>query len=341
MEAGGGTGPDHLTHLDRLIQNPEKYHLFNALRIIEAAYPEQPRYGNSARPRDDVIRLGQQPDLAFPPATLVRVERPRAGRPGRLVNRFFGLFGPHGPLPLHFTEYARDRVRNRRDPTLVAFADMLIHRVMGLFYRAWVSAEPAPSLDRPQDDPVAQKVAAIAGYAGAALERRDRMPDVAKRHFAGHLGAGARSAYGLSALLEEFFEVPVRVEEFIGSWLTMEPSDQWQLGAPIGLGHGTGLGQKVWSRSSKFRLVIGPLTLTDYRRLLPGTGSLERLRDIVRNYVGDTMDWDVNLILLSEQVPPAILGETASLGQSMWCGPRDPKAGDANELYLNPNYRAA
>jgi len=341
MEAGGGPGPDHLTHLDRLAKTPEKYHIFNALRIIEAAHPEHPRYGRSARPRQDMIRLGQVPELAFPPATVVALDKPARGKPGRLINRFFGLFGPHGPLPLHLTEYARDRVRNRRDPTLVAFADMLTHRVMGLFYRAWASAEPAPSFDRPEDDTVAAKVAAISGYAGKSMATRDRMPDVAKRHFAGHLGAGARSAHGLSALLAEFFEVPVEVEEFVGSWLELEASDQWAMGRAVGLGHGTGLGAKVWSRNAKFRLVIGPLSLTDYRRLMPGTGSLERLRDIVRNYVGDTMDWDVNLILRAEDVPPAILGETASLGQSMWTGPRDPEAGDAAELFLNPNHRAA
>jgi type VI secretion system protein ImpH len=341
METGRGPGPDHLTHFEKLVQQPEKYHLFSALRILEAENADRPRFGRSARPREDRMRLCQQPELAFPPATVFKVEPPTAHRRGRLINRFFGLFGPHGPLPIHLTEFARDRLRNRRDPTLVAFADMLTHRVMGLFYRAWVSAEPAPSFDRPEDDPISDKVAAIAGYSGKSLAERDRMPDVAKRHFAGHLGAGARSAHGLSCLLEEFFEVPVEVEEFVGTWLRLEPEDQWAMGMQIGLGHGTGLGEQVWTRNGKFRLKIGPVSLNDYRRLLPGTGSLERLRDIVRNYVGDTVEWDVNLILKKDEVPPAIIGETATLGHAMWCGSRPEDAGDANELYLNPNTRAA
>src|SRR5690606_2649299 len=109
--------------------------------------------------------------------------------PARLVNRAFGLFGTQGPLPLHLTEYARDRLRNHRDPSFVAFANMLTHRLMSLFYRAWAAGQPAPSFDRDGNDPVERRVAAIAGYQGEALRRRDAMPDLAKRHFAGHLAS--------------------------------------------------------------------------------------------------------------------------------------------------------
>ncbi len=57
----------------------------------------------------------------FAPATLAAWEPGEDGRPARLLVHFFGLFGPDGPLPLHLTEYARDRRRNDRDPTLPAF----------------------------------------------------------------------------------------------------------------------------------------------------------------------------------------------------------------------------
>ncbi|MEL6236605.1 MAG: type VI secretion system baseplate subunit TssG, partial [Pseudomonadota bacterium] len=143
-----------LTHLDALAANPRAYHLFQALRIVEAAHMDRPRLGRSRRPVQDAVRIGQQVELAFPPVTISAFEPggaaprelpgetppeerdvetdasaddtkgeaavappgpegsvPRAG-PARLRNLFFGLFGPMGPLPIHLTEYARDRARN-------------------------------------------------------------------------------------------------------------------------------------------------------------------------------------------------------------------------------------
>ena len=48
----------------------------------------------------------------------------------------FGLFGPNGPLPVHMTEYARERIYHHQDTSLSAFADLFHHRLALLFYRA-------------------------------------------------------------------------------------------------------------------------------------------------------------------------------------------------------------
>ena len=148
MEAGHGSGPDHLTHYAQLLASPQTHHIFLALRIIEAAHADHPRLGESKRPREDPFRLTQEAELAFPISTIESIVPPQGGRAGKIVNRFFGLWGPMGPMPLHLTEYARDRLRNHKDNTLIAFADMLTHRLMGLFYRAWAAAHQAPSFDR-------------------------------------------------------------------------------------------------------------------------------------------------------------------------------------------------
>jgi type VI secretion system protein ImpH len=337
MATGGGTRPDDLTHYARLVRSPEKHHLFHALRIIEAHHAARPRLGESRRASQDKIRLTQDPELAFQPTSITSLHPASAKGPARLVNRVFGLFGTQGPLPLHLTEYARDRLRNHRDPSFVAFANMLTHRLMSLFYRAWAAGQPAPSFDRDGNDPVERRVAAIAGYQGEALRRRDAMPDLAKRHFAGHLASGSKHPEGLVSMLSAFFAAPVHLQQFIGEWLTLEPDDRWQLGARAGLGRTTSIGFRVWSRASKFRLLIGPLDLATYKRLLPGQGALERLEAIVRNYVGDRLDWDVNLILTAAEVPRTALGASAALGHTTWVGARREIAHrDADDLYLTP-----
>lgn len=66
-------------------------------------------------------------------------------------------------------------------------------------------------------------------------------------------------------------------------------------------------------------------------------GSLERLEAIVRNYVGDALDWDVNLILRAADVPRVALGgANAALGQTTWVGLRRDAGRDASDLYLSP-----
>jgi type VI secretion system protein ImpH len=94
----------------------------------------------------------------------------------------------------------------------------------------------------------------------------------------------------------------------------------------------------VWSRQHKFRIVIGPLPLADYLRLLPGGTSFHRLIPIVRNYAGDTLIWDVNIILKREEVPPTRLGDRktggGALGWTTWLMPRG-KPTDAADLYLD------
>ncbi|KPD11835.1 type VI secretion system baseplate subunit TssG [Phaeobacter sp. 11ANDIMAR09] len=339
MATAKGPGPNDLSLFDRLVEAPEEHHVFQALRVLEAHYSDAPRLGESRRPRQDPLRLGQEAELAFPPSSIADFTPATKEGPARLTNRFFGLFGPQGPLPLHLTEFARDRKRNHRDPTLVGFADMLTHRMMSLLYRAWTEGAPAVSFDR-DDDPLADRVAALAGYHGKGLKDRDEMPDLAKLHFTGILGQGTKTPAGLVAMLSDFVQVPVHLEEFVGSWLQLEPDDRWQMGrGQGGLGQSTSLGEKVWSRSSKFRLRIGPLTLEDYERLLPGGATLDRLRSIVRSYVGDFLDWDVNLVLAGDAVPRSSLGGATRLGHTSWIRSRpdpDKDPADVDDLFLYP-----
>ena len=321
----------------RLAAAPWAWDVFAALRWLEAAHPDRPRLGRSKRPAQDAVRLAQEASVVFAPATLAGWEAGEEGKPARLLVHFFGLFGPDGPLPLHLTEYARDRRRNFRDPTFQRFADLFHHRALSLFWRAWADARPTVSFDRPGEDRFARYVGALIGLGMDDFRQRDAMPDLTKLHFAGHLAGQTRHAEGLADILSAFFAMKVRVECFIGGWLALPEADRSRLGAgaaTAALGGSVLLGARVWSRQHKFRLVFGPLSLADYVRLLPGGASFRRLIPIVRNYAGDTLEWDVNLILMREEVPPIRLGRTGRLGWTTWLMPRHDEA-DAADLFLN------
>jgi type VI secretion system protein ImpH len=323
--------------LARYADRPWVLGFYQAMRLLEAGYADRPRLGRSARPAQDAVRLAQEPSVEFAPALLAGMEPALNGRPPRLLVHFFGLFGPDGPLPLHLTEYARDRRRNFRDPTWQRFVDIFHHRALSLFWRAWADSRPTVSFDRPEEDRFARYVGALAGLGMDSLRNRDAMPDLTKLHFAGHFANQTRHAEGLGNILSAFFAMPVRIACFIGAWLVLQNSDCTRVGetpATGALGRTALLGGRVWSRQHKFRVVFGPLSLVDYKRLLPGGASFHRLIPIVRNYAGDTLTWDVNLILKQDEVPPVRLGVQGQLGWTTWLMPRRSGT-DAADLFLD------
>lgn len=321
--------------LDKVAAAPHAYDFNRVMRELEAAHPARARFGRSVRPSEDAVRLGQEASVEFASAMLAGWESGAEGRPDRLMVHFFGLFGPDGPLPLHLTEYARDRVRNERDPTFQRFADLFHHRALSLMYRAWADVRPAVSFDRPKTDRFATYVGSLAGLGMASMRDRDAMPDLTKLHFAGLLANQTRHADGLSAILSAFFTMPVQVDCFVGSWLTLPRQDHTRLsGEPAGatLGAGALLGGRVWSRTHKFRLVFGPLSLAEYERLLPGGASFHKLVPIVRNYAGDVLAWDVRFVLRRREVPDTRLGQQGRLGWTTWLKPRRNLRDAANLL---------
>src|SRR5882757_8936317 len=132
--------------MDELAQAPYEFDFFHLMRRIDALSPDAPRFGRALRPSLEAVRLGQDPELDFAPAAISSLEY-SAQAPPRIGVRFFGLFGPQGPLPLHLTEYARERLRHHADPGFARFADLFHHRLLSLFYRAWAQAQPTVQHD--------------------------------------------------------------------------------------------------------------------------------------------------------------------------------------------------
>ncbi len=63
---------------------------------------------------------------------------------------------------------------------------------------------------------------------------------------------------------------------------------------------------------------MGPMNLVDYERLLPGSEWFTVLKTWVRNYVGDTLNWELRSILKAAEVPQVRLGKSGRLGWTMW-----------------------
>lgn len=328
---------DPLKLLQEAEQAPWSQGFFQLLREFECAYPDAPKLGRSLRPQDDPVRLGQDPSLSFAPAVFSVVQRDHRGGPPRLVQRFFGMFGPNGPLPLHLTEFALERLLHKRDPSFVRFVDVLHHRPLTLFYRAWSQAQPAVSFDRPASDRFSAYVGALVGMGQPNLRRRDAAGDHARLYFSGWLSRQVRSADGLRNLLSGFFRLPVRVAEFAGHWMKLPADDLTRLGtgtAGCQLGTGAVLGARVWDRQHRIRIAFGPLTYAQYESLLPGGTALQRLVALMRHYLTFELDWDLQLSLHANAIPAARLDGRSRLGWTSWVG-LAPHRRDVKDLVLD------
>lgn len=335
----GEAGPKTDDLISRVKAEPYRFDFFQLLRRLENLDPSRPRIGFATRPSEEQIRLCQIPNLAFAPSTVAAwKDRTDTVPAPRVFVHFLGMLGPHGPLPLHLTEYVRNRERHFDDPTLARFMDMFNHRVLSLFYRAWSSSRKTVNYERGEQDRFAMYIGSLFGIGMDHLRHRDEVPDEAKLHFAGRSSSLTRHPEGLAAVIGSFFDLPVRIEEFIGQWVDLEPEYTCRLGnrESTGLGSTAIVGARIWDVSQRFRVVLGPLTLPDFERFLPGGDSLDRLVGWINNLVGFELQWDANLVLKKDEVPATRLGQQGRLGWSTWMHSR-PFENDADDLKLNPS----
>jgi type VI secretion system protein ImpH len=308
---------------------PYRFGFMSVLRKLEAISDDKPRLGESVRSADDPVRLGHSPSLAFAPGSLFRFTTGDAATPDRLESFFLGLFGANGAMPIHISEYIYGREINHGDKTLRCFADIFHHRILSLFYRVCASVEPTFNMDRPDENRFDLFIGALAGIGPDAFRDRDALPDATKLFNVAGLALQTRPAEGLRTLLEDYFELDFSIDEMVGEWLPLAADDRLYVGragSACTLGVTTILGSHIWSCQHKFRIACGPLSLVDFKRLLPGEESVNALIAAVRNYVGDEFAWDLQLILKEHETPSIRLGQSGFLGWTSWLGARADKA---------------
>ncbi len=93
-----------------VMATPWRYDLFTLLRRVDARGGERYPLGRAPLPRFESLRIGQKPSLGFAPSTLAGVSKRKDSPLYDISILSFGLFGPNGPLPVHLTEYASERI---------------------------------------------------------------------------------------------------------------------------------------------------------------------------------------------------------------------------------------
>jgi type VI secretion system protein ImpH len=307
--------------IDDLKAEPWRFNFYEVLRRLERARPDAPKIGDSATRREEYVDLGQDPFLEFPASDLTSVQQ--RGDRLRIFPQFLGLSGPQGALPLTTTDESLSWLL-MRDDAFARFLDLFNNRFLQLFFRAWSDARPIGQHDRPNDDRFVAFIGSFIGIGSPHLRNLDSVPDLAKLSHSGLLAPKAKSASRLRGFLMSLFKVEVDVDQFVGSWLTFDPKDLTRIGrAHARLGENILLGSSVFSVEDKIRVRIYVRDLAHHAEFLPtGASNLaEKLADAVFFYLGDELEWDVELAIPSGAIEPVRLGQSGRLGWTTWMSP--------------------
>lgn len=306
---------------DQLRENPTSFEFFQAVRLLERLLPGRHPVGLFGDPAAEVARFVANPDTAFPASEIQSLEL-GADAPARVVVNFMGLTGPEGVLPYSYSHLVTERVR-ARDTALRDFLDLFHHRIISLFYRAWEKYRFGVAHERDQRDIVTQHLKDLLGMGESRLQERLAISDDVLLFYAGLLAPQQRSAAALQQWVEDYFGVRVEVEQFVGGWYPLSASTQCAVGggedASEQLGWGAVAGDEVWDPQARVRLRLGPLTRPQYDRFLPNGSAFEALRTLTRFFCGDQLDFEVQLQLARDEVPPCALGVDGPGAPLGWC----------------------
>jgi type VI secretion system protein ImpH len=311
--------------LKRLRAEPYSFEFFQAVSLLERLLPGRAPVGGFNDPRDEVIRFATPTSVAFPASEIQAIDDARdGGGPPRMTVNFFGLTGPQGVMPLVYSLYLADR-RRARDHAAKEFTGIFEHRMLSLFYRAWERSHAAVAHGRSDRDWLTRHLLNLIGLGTEGLQRQLPIPDEALLFYVGLLGVPTRPAVALEQLLSDYFGVPADVEQFVGAWYPLERATQCELdddSSSTQLGNGAVAGDELWDLQSRVRIRLGPLTREQYDRFLPGGSAHDHLRALTRFFGNDQLDFEIQLVLARDEVPPCRLGgddaAPVALGWSTW-----------------------
>jgi type VI secretion system protein ImpH len=299
-------------------------------------------------PGEEVLRFRSLLSLSFPPSEIYHIEPEKhAQAPIGMTVAFMGLTGAEGALPRHYTELLLQRAQ-ANDYAFRDFLDLFNHRLISLFYRAWEKHHCVVGFERTQEtgeeDRFAKLLYAVLGLGTAGLRERLRGDDAGLLRYAGLLVQRPRSAHALQHCLADAFQVPVRVKQFMGAWLSLQEEDWTRLGTTGAnnlLGQTTVAGTKVWDQQARFQVRLGPLDFAIFSRLLPSGKAFPTMIRLTKFMAGPELEFTVHLVLKASEVPPCRLQVTPAyaprLAWTTWLSSR-PRFSNAEDVMFSGEF---
>lgn len=355
-------------HLTNLIQSPNRYDFFQAIRIVYLSVYNQNRSGlvgksvldsitesipesmaQSIQSLRASVSFKSLPALDFPVSPLNEIQHLKNKKNTDqfiIEQSIMALAGQSGVLPDHVTELILQRL-DQKDSSLSDFLDLFNNHLIHLFVNTWRKSHFYVNYElnseQIQHDTTLSLLLAITGQNQFALKQQ-QIPVESLIYYSGLLSKNIRSAEGLQLILQDYFNLPITIASFVGKWIDVEQSQQTKVGKVRHynqLGVDTMIGKRIWHVQNYFEIIIGPLNYSSYERLLPNGDMLKALDSFAKFYCGLELQFSIRLLLHYNQVPlPQLRNKTAlRLGWNSWLKREDipRRANTKREKKSRPN----
>jgi len=214
------------------------------------------------------------------------------------------------------------------------FLDLFNHRTLSLFFQASVKYNLPLQYERNNLHSTHRK------KTDTGLTNRQYIQDESLIFYSGLLSQQIRTTSGLQQILHSHFQIPVKIDQFVGQWQELIEDVRSRLpdldnpqGRNVCLGRSAMIGKKGWFAQGKIHIILGPLNKKQLSQFSPGTQAFKALNELVRMYVSMENDYDFiirvkksdipHMIQLNSKAPPIVSWNT-------WLSskPQDPEDKD-------------
>lgn len=285
---------------ERLYKQPYDFSFLQAVRVFQSLSDSHLLVGEAVNAQDEFLSFKSRHTYSLPSSDIYAVKFD-ANKTIIEVN-FFNISGPHGAMPAPLSEQVMLNMRNG-DYALRDFLDIFNHRLLTIYYKI---AEKYSFVLSPKELPKTvhgNMLTAIAGL-DSDIDQYLSLKTSTLAQYAGILWQRPRSAAGLEQIIQDYFGVPVRIEQFVGSWVDIQRKQRTFIGRKQGrnhrLGHTTFLGKRFWQASHHFVVHVGPLDANMFHLFVPtGEGYLE-MCDLIRCYAPMEYTFQLKVALKEE-----------------------------------------
>jgi len=290
---------------DQLAEDPCGFEFFQAVTLLQRFSTGLQPVGGFSHPEEEAVHFRVNSRLGFPASQIQSLDFREDASADMMVN-FMGLTGPSGALPYTYSELILERIR-AKDHGLSSFLDIFNHRVLSLFYRAWQRSRFPVTYSAGPRDLFTRYLLDLIGLGTEGLRARQEIEDEALLHYVSLVAMQARSATALEQIIEDYFEVPVEIQQFTGAWYGIDDATQCSMtdvdSPSRQVGFGAVVGDAVWDRQARVRIRLGPLSLERYCDFLPEASGYTALRSLTRFFSNQSLEFEVQLVLDRTQAP--------------------------------------
>jgi type VI secretion system protein ImpH len=240
------------------------------------------------------------------------------------VLTFMGLYGINSPLPRCYHEHVafQKRIMGEGEVPIQNFLDIFNNRFYWLYYNTWKKYRYYLHLNSGKpDNKITERISSFTGRELFRKTGESTLNDFILLKFSGIFSSKVRSKAGLKILLSFIFpDHKMKIRQFVPKWI--ELTDTPVLGSDDNLlGKTSFAGKYTLDRMSRICIEIGPVTFEDYLGFLPGTINSDKLKELLKLYLNDGIEFDFLFKIKSETIAGVSWNdERLKLGSTLWMG---------------------